>query len=32
MIETILFPVDFSPACVGMAAYVKRVVALLMRE
>ena len=28
MIENILFPVDFSPACTGMAAYVKRVAAL----
>lgn len=28
IIENILFPVDFSPACVGMAAYVKRVAAL----
>jgi nucleotide-binding universal stress UspA family protein len=28
MIENILFPVDFSPSCVGMAAYVKRVAAL----
>lgn len=28
MIEKILFPVDFSPACIGMAAYVKRVAAL----
>src|SRR5208282_5125401 len=24
MIQKILFPVDFSPSCVGMAAYVKR--------
>lgn len=28
MIENILFPVDFSAACVGMAAYVKRVAAI----
>ena len=28
MIENILFPVDFSSACVGMAAYVRRVAAL----
>ena len=28
MIENILFPVDFSPACMGMAAYVQRVAAL----
>ena len=25
LIENILFPVDFSPSCLGMAAYVKRV-------
>lgn len=28
IIENILFPVDFSPACVGMAEYVKRVAAI----
>ena len=28
IIENILFPVDFSPVCEGMAAYVKRVAAL----
>lgn len=28
IIENILFPVDFSPACVGMAAYVRRVAAI----
>src|ERR1700751_5859676 len=28
MIEKILFPVDFSPACVGMVAYIKRAAAL----
>jgi nucleotide-binding universal stress UspA family protein len=28
MIDNILFPVDFSPACVGMAAYVRRVATL----
>jgi nucleotide-binding universal stress UspA family protein len=29
LISTILFPVDFSPSCVAMAAYVKRAAALL---
>lgn len=29
MISNILFPVDFSPSCVAMAAYVKRAAALL---
>jgi nucleotide-binding universal stress UspA family protein len=28
MIENILFPVDFSPSCVAMAAYVKRTAAM----
>lgn len=28
MIDDILFPVDFQPACVGMAAYVRRVVTI----
>jgi len=28
MIQNILFPVDFSPSCVGMAAYVKRAAAM----
>ena len=27
-IQNILFPVDFSPSCVAMAAYVKRVAAI----
>jgi nucleotide-binding universal stress UspA family protein len=29
MIQNILFPVDFSPSCVAMAAYVKRAAAIL---
>ena len=29
LIANILYPVDFSPSCVGMAAYVKRAAALL---
>ena len=28
MIENILFPVDFSPSCAAMAAYVKRAAAI----
>ena len=28
MIQNMLFPVDFSPTCVGMAAYVKRAAAM----
>jgi nucleotide-binding universal stress UspA family protein len=28
MLENILFPVDFSPSCVAMAAFVKRSAAL----
>ena len=28
MIKNILFPVDFSPSCVAMAAYVKRAAAI----
>jgi hypothetical protein len=29
LIANILYPVDFSPSCVAMAAYVKRAAALL---
>jgi hypothetical protein len=29
LIESILYPVDFSPSCIAMAAYVKRAAALL---
>jgi nucleotide-binding universal stress UspA family protein len=29
LIASILYPVDFSPSCVAMAAYVKRAAALL---
>jgi nucleotide-binding universal stress UspA family protein len=29
LIENILFPVDFSPACIAMAAYVKRAAAIM---
>ena len=32
MIQRILFPVDFSPACVAMAAYVKRAAAIFGAE
>jgi hypothetical protein len=28
MIQNILFPVDFSPSCIAMAAYVKRSAAI----
>ena len=32
MIQKILFPVDFSPSCVGMAVYVKRAAAIFGAE
>jgi len=32
MIQKILFPVDFSPSCIAMAAYVKRAAAILSAE
>jgi nucleotide-binding universal stress UspA family protein len=32
MIKNILFPVDFSPSCVGMAVYVKRAAAIFGAE
>src|SRR5258708_17663863 len=32
MIQKILFPVDFSPSCVGMAVYVKRTAAIFGAE